>query len=76
LVPVRALVDRGHGAVVFVVQEGRAVERPVEVEATGEGRAALRSGVQEGEKVVVKGQEFLQTNDPVRVVAAGGGEKP
>ncbi|MGB9887209.1 MAG: efflux RND transporter periplasmic adaptor subunit [Moorellales bacterium] len=76
LVPLGALVDRGHGAVVFVVQADRAVERPVEVEATGEGRAALRSGVQEGDKVVVKGQEFLQTNDPVRVVAAGRGEKP
>jgi len=75
LVPLGALVDRGHGTVVFVVQEGRAVERPVEVEATGEGRAALRSGVQEGEQIVVRGQEFLQSNDPVRVVASDRGDQ-
>lgn len=75
LVPAAAVIDRGHGTVVFVVEGGKAVERAVQVEATSGGRAALQSGVQEGEQVVVRGQEFLHGGDAVRVVASGG-EKP
>jgi multidrug efflux pump subunit AcrA (membrane-fusion protein) len=75
LIPVTCLVDRGHGPMVFVVEGGRAVERRVEVEATGQGLAAIARGLKEGDLVVVKGQEFLQANDPVQVVSSGGGER-
>lgn len=76
LVPAAALVDRGHGPTVFVVEDSKAVERVVQVEATGRNLAALKEGVKLGEKVVIRGQEYLHANDPVRVVSPAGGEKP
>lgn len=76
LVPAASLVDRGHGTMVFVVEDNKAVERAVQVEAAGRNMVALKSGVKVGDKVVIRGQEYLHGSDPVRVVTPSGGEKP
>ena len=45
LVPVSALLRRDEGWAVFVVQDGRAHERKVEVAGRGSNVAAVRSGL-------------------------------
>lgn len=58
------------GGKLFVVEDGRAVARPVVVGATGEGRAEIRSGLAEGERVVVNPPSGL--TDGADVTEEGG----
>jgi HlyD family secretion protein len=59
-VPGSALVGRGGGQAVFVVEDGKVHLRPVQVAADGEDRVAVASGLQEGERVVSRGAERLR----------------
>ena len=72
VVPKDALVDRGDHRVVFVVTNGQAEERRVEVGLTDRTRAEIRSGVEANETVVVVGAQGLRDGDFVRVQEAGG----
>ncbi|MBU8541427.1 efflux RND transporter periplasmic adaptor subunit [Falsiroseomonas tokyonensis] len=53
LAPVSALFRRGEGWAVFVVQDGRARERPVEVARRGARSAMIAAGLAAGESVVL-----------------------
>lgn len=67
-VPARAIVRRGGGQAVFVVRDGLAVVVPIEVDALGEERAAVRSGeLRRDDQVIVTGYEDLNDGDPVTV---------
>jgi multidrug efflux pump subunit AcrA (membrane-fusion protein) len=67
-VPSRAIVRRGGGQAVFVVRDGTAVIVPIEVEALGEERAAVRSEQLRGDdQVIVTGYEDLDDGDAVTV---------
>jgi multidrug efflux pump subunit AcrA (membrane-fusion protein) len=59
-VPGSALVGRGGGQAVFVVEDGKVRLRPVQVAADGEDRVAVASGLREGERVVSRGAERLR----------------
>lgn len=59
-VPGSALVGRGRGQSVYVVENGRVRLRTVRVAADGEDRVAIASGLREGERVVSKGAERLR----------------
>jgi HlyD family secretion protein len=72
VVPKDALVDRGDHRVVFVVTDGQAEERVVEVGLTDRTRAEIRSGVEANETVVVVGAQGLRDGDFVRVQETGG----
>lgn len=61
----RAVMTTAGGAVVFVVQNGRAVRRAVTLGDRLEGLVEIKSGVQVGELVVVEGQEGLTDNQAV-----------
>lgn len=61
-----ALVSRGVRFVVFVVQQGKALERPVEVGVTDRTRAEVLSGVKPGDSVIVTGAQALKNGDLVR----------
>jgi HlyD family secretion protein len=67
-VPARAIVRRGGGQAVFVVRDGLAEVVPVDVDALGEERAAVRSEqLRAGDEVIVTGYEDLADGDAVRV---------
>ena len=53
---------------VFVVEDGRAVEKVVSLGRHFDGKYELLSGVKEGEKVVVKGQSTLRNGVEVEVI--------
>jgi multidrug efflux pump subunit AcrA (membrane-fusion protein) len=55
-----ALVGRDSGQAVYVVEDGHVQLRPVRLAASGEDRIAIASGVQAGERVVVRGAERLR----------------
>lgn len=76
-VPIEALVRTETGTHVFAVREGRAVLVPVAAGAVQEGLVAVHGGLEEGESVVVRGNERLQPGASVEVSAApaGGGRR-
>jgi membrane fusion protein, multidrug efflux system len=72
LVPASAVGGAAGSHTVFVVADGRAERRPVETGLSSEGRVEIVSGVQEGEAVVVTGNNNLRGDAEVRVVAGPG----
>jgi HlyD family secretion protein len=59
-VPGSALVGRGTGQAVYVIEDGRVRLRTVRVAADGEDRVAIAAGLREGERVVSRGAERLR----------------
>jgi membrane fusion protein, multidrug efflux system len=64
-VPSTAVQISQTGAFVFVIKDNAAAVRPVKVERTVDGQAAIASGLEEGEVVVTDGQ--LQLSNGTRV---------
>lgn len=77
VVPTAAVRGTGANTYVWVVQEGRAVRRPVTTGARDEtqGVVAIASGLQAGEQVVVAPGEF-QDGAAVRVMADAAASAP
>jgi membrane fusion protein (multidrug efflux system) len=65
LVPKEAVVQQGGNSRVFVVQDGKAQARPVQVGLTNDKSVEIVSGVSEGEQVVVVGQNGLRDGTDV-----------
>ena len=71
-----AVINRRGQAMVYVVQEGKAAIRPVELgEAVGP-RLEVLNGLNVGDKVVVRGNERLRPGQPVAFGPPGKGGKP
>lgn len=79
-VPRTAVLQRDNRSVVFVVSGGVAAMRPVTTGLFDDRVVEIVSGLQEGEDIVVSGQNVLRDKDPVRVVQPGqggpGGQRP
>lgn len=73
VVPQAALIQSARGTVVYVVADGKAQSRPVQLLHTEGGDAAV-SGVQPGEQVVLDGRQNLRPGSAVvvRAPAASG----
>ena len=68
-VPLSAILNRGAGPSVYVVDpSGALVVRPVTVASFGEDAAIVTSGVDEGDKVVTLGVQKLESGLKVRTV--------
>jgi len=73
IVPIEALVvSPAGGRVVFAVQEGKAVRRPVETGIEDGGRVQILTGIEPGEKVIIAGHERVRDGVAVRVAGASG----
>ena len=69
--PLAAILNRGTGPLVYVVDEADAlVRRPVTVTTVTEDAALVTSGLREGEKVVTLGVQKLEAGEKVRTVEA------
>ncbi len=71
VVPREAIIEQNSEAFLFVINEGVAEKRIVEIGLQNKDLAALISGVAAGEAVVVKGQYYLEQGSNVTV---SGGE--
>jgi RND family efflux transporter MFP subunit len=67
VVPCQAVITREEVTYVFVVDEGEARERPVVTGIDNGQSIAILEGLSPGDKVVVKGQEFLSAGAAVRI---------
>ena len=73
VVPVEAVVKNPAGRpVAFVLDGGKATQRPVETGIEAANRIQIVTGLQPGDNVIVAGNERLKDGDAVRVA----GEKP
>ncbi|MDQ7795107.1 MAG: efflux RND transporter periplasmic adaptor subunit [bacterium] len=67
IVPRDAVIRSGDRDLVYVVEDGRARERPVTVGAADGARVAILDGLEEGEQVIIAGQHFVAEGSPVKV---------
>lgn len=70
LVPEQAVVLRPAGTVVFLIEDGKALARPVATGAREGGKVEIMSGLKAGETVVLDGAGFLSGGFPVAVQEA------
>lgn len=68
VVPEAAIVPRGQDKIVYLVQNGQALETKVELGARNKGLVEVLSGLTEDAMVVVAGQQKLRHGSPVEVV--------
>lgn len=72
LVPASAIVSDVGSSAVFVVEDGTAHRRVVRTGLNSEGRIEILSGVEEGDPVVIAGNNGLRDGAQVRIVGLGG----
>lgn len=72
--PASAVIYGPNGPSVLVAADGLVQARAVSLGLVDGTRAELRSGVREGEEIVVRAGAFLRPGDAVRPVHAGAGE--
>jgi membrane fusion protein (multidrug efflux system) len=70
LVPEEAIVERLSGSYVFIVEKDKSFERQVKLGERRDGQVEIISGVEEGERVVVRGQKVIRDNMSVTVAQA------
>ncbi|MCW5300219.1 efflux RND transporter periplasmic adaptor subunit [Herbaspirillum lusitanum] len=70
-VPIGALIDKGHGASVWLIEKQTQVVKlvPVTVVRLGEEFAAISAGLKAGDVVVAYGTHLLKAGDKVSVVS-------
>jgi len=72
VIPMVAVVDQGSRQAVFVVENEKAISRKIELGINDGQYVEVLSGIAEGDKIIVKGQNIVTHGDPV---AVQGGEK-
>ncbi len=68
LIPKSAVVARNGDKFAYVVENGKAVLRQVVPGIDNNGKIEIVSGVKEGERVIVRGQNYVKDGEPVEVV--------
>lgn len=71
VIPQYAIVEQGQKKVVYVVENGTAKLREVEVGLTLADEAEIVSGLQEGDLLVIEGQYGLRDDTPVATMMKG-----
>ena len=69
IIPRLALVETDGSSNVFVVSDGKAVQRPIKTGLSNAGKIEVTEGLDGAEQVVVVGQNGLKDGNPVRVVS-------
>jgi len=73
LIPASALIGAQGGEAVFSVQDGKAVRRTIETGLDSRGMVEVRTGLTEGEQIVVVGGNTLRDGMTIRAVSREGG---
>lgn len=67
VIPRHAVVEQVAGTLAFIVKDGKAAAVPVRLGVTVGDRVEVLSGLEEGERLIVRGQGNLQGGEPVAV---------
>lgn len=76
LIPEQAIISRGASAFVYVVEDGRASEREIQLGQRGDGQVEVRSGLAAGQQVVVSGLQRLSDGASVQAQAPAAKAAP
>ena len=68
LIPVEAIVQKEGKTVVFIVSEGKAEQREVEILKYSTDLVAVVGELKENEQVVISGQNLLDDGNKVRIM--------
>ena len=68
LVPEQAIVPQGEKLFVYVIEDGKAAMRPVELGVRQAGRVEVTSGVKPGDVVITAGVQKIGPGAPVRAI--------
>ncbi len=74
VVPLYSIIDRDGEKFLFVVENGSATERKVHLGPILNGSVVVHGGLQEGENLIVKGQQLVSDGGPVNIVEQQGKE--
>ena len=67
--PLAAILNRGNGPLVYVVDEaGALVQRPVKVASFTQDSALVTSGINDGDRIVTLGVQKLEAGLKVRTI--------
>ena len=72
VIPTEAILTSGQNQYVFVVEDGTARQVPVQTGLTGSGVTEVTEGLEDGQQLVIVGQEYLTDGDAVRIVSGEG----
>jgi multidrug efflux pump subunit AcrA (membrane-fusion protein) len=67
-IPAEALINKHGVSVVYVTMDGRVELREISAGITIDGLTEIRSGLSEGEIIVIQGQQLLSSGAAVRVI--------
>jgi len=70
LIPEEALVPRQGRQFVFVVEDGKAVEKQVELGVRAPGLAEIRSGLAVGDILITEGVQKVRSGSPVEILGS------
>ena len=68
VIPREAILEAGNGMSVFVVEGNKALRRPITIGYEQERMVEVLQGLNEGDQVVIKGQQMIREGFAVRVV--------
>ncbi|MFT9486061.1 efflux RND transporter periplasmic adaptor subunit [Tepidibacillus infernus] len=72
IVPTQAILGNGNQTYVYIIQNGKAVKRPVKVIEMATEETTIAEGVSEKDTVVIKGQYALTEGTPIEIVKEEG----
>ena len=70
IVPMVAVVDQGIRQTIFVVENGEAISRTIELGINDGQYIEVVSGIEAGEEIIIRGQNIVNHGDPVLVQVA------
>jgi RND family efflux transporter MFP subunit len=76
VIPKDAVVVKNDKPYVFTVTDSTAALKPIEQGLADDRRVEIKSGLVGGEDVVISGQATLRDKDLVRILPAGGAQRP
>lgn len=62
------LVEEGKN-IVYIVKDGKALRKEVKIGMDNGKYTEIKSGVQEGEEVIAKGQQYVENNTKVKIIS-------
>jgi len=67
VVPMVAVVEQGIRQTIFVVEDGEAISRQIQLGINDGQYVEVISGIQEGDEIIIRGQNIVGHGDPVSV---------
>lgn len=68
IAPLATVVDQGSRQVIFVVEEGKAVAKHIELGINDGHNTEVLKGIKEGDQIIIKGQNIVNHGDLVTII--------